>query len=171
MNKKSNFLATGTCCAFLLAAVGCGKQETPAAPATPASPSASAAAKDAQSAMGASAAQASQAATDVKQAAEKAAADTKQATEKVAADAQKATAAGADEAAKLAQSTLENVKKLIGEKKYQDALTALQRAATLQLTPEQKKTLDDLTAQVQTLLATDPTKAVGGLVPQPPQPK
>ena len=157
MNMKSNILAAGTCGLLLLATVGCGKQDSPAAPATPSSPSASSATRDARSAMGAATAQATQAVAQVAQAADK-----------VAADAQKAAAAGAADAAKLAESTIDSIKKLVGENKYQEALTALQEAAKLQLTPAQKKTVDDLTAQVQKLLVTDPAKAVGGLLPPKP---
>ena len=159
---KANLLAAGTCCVFLLATVGCGKQESAATP--PAQPSPQASSTAAKSTTNAASAAASQAAADVKQAADKAVTDTKQAAEKVAADAQKTVQAGATEASKLAQSTIENIKKLVDEKKYQEALTALQQAATLQLTPGQKKTVEDLTAQVQKLLATDPAKAAGGLL-------
>ena len=150
MNMKANILATGACCALLLATVGCGKQESQTTPATPSSPSASSTTRDTRSAMGAATAQATQAVAEV------------------AADTQKAAAAGAADAAKLAESTIDSIKKLVGENKYQEALTALQQAAKLQLTPAQKKTVDDLTAQVQKLLATDPAKAVGGLLPPKP---
>ena len=115
--------------------------------------------------MGAATAQATQTVAQVKQAADKAVTDTKQA----ATDAQKAVTAGAADATKLAQSAIDNVKKLVGEKKYQEALTALQQTAALQLTPDQKKTVDDLLAQVQKLLATDPAKAAGGLLPPKPE--
>ena len=107
--------------------------------------------------MGAATAQATQAVAQVAQAADK-----------VAADAQKAAAAGAAEASKLAESTIDSIKKLVGENKYQEALTALQQAAKLQLTPAQKKTVDDLMAQVQKLIATDPAKAAAGLLPPKP---
>lgn len=172
MKTQTTFLITTACGTLLLAAVGCGKQES----STPATSTSAPAAQQVQKAATATADKAGQVAADVakatdkavadtKQAAGQAAADTKKATEQAVADVQKTATAGAAEATKLAESSIESIKKLVSEKKYQEALTALQQAtAKLQLTPEQQKTVDDLLAQVQKALATDPTKVVGGLL-------
>ena len=164
MNTKVSFLVAAICGASLLVTVGCGKQDSTAPSSTPPSPTAASGTTDVPKAMGTAAAQATQAVASVKQAADKAVTDTKQAAQQVAGEAQKTAAAGAAEATKLADTAIAKAKVLMGEKKYQEALTALQQAAALQLTPDQKKTLDGLMAEVQKLLATDPTKAVGGLL-------
>jgi membrane-bound lytic murein transglycosylase len=149
-------LVSGACGLCLLTTTGCGKQDEAPAPATP-STNTSSTTSQARSAADSVAAQASQAAADAKAAADKTIAET-----------QKTVGAATEQAAKTAESTIATVKQLINDKKYQEALTSLQHAAKLQLTPEQKKTVDDLLAQVQKLLATDAVKAIPG-VPQPPQ--
>jgi outer membrane PBP1 activator LpoA protein len=54
-------------------------------------------------------------------------------------------------------------KAYITDKKYQDALTSLQQLSSLKLTPEQQKTVDDLKAQLQKLMASQTvTNILGG---------
>lgn len=167
--KTNLYLAvvSGACGLCLLTTTGCGKQDSSAAPATPPT-TPSSTASQVRSAADNVATQATQAAADVKATADKTIAETQKAAQQVAADSQKAVASATDQAAKAAESTIATIKQLIGDKKYKEALTSLQQAAKLQLTPEQKKTVDDLLAQVQKLLATDAVKAVGG-IPQPPK--
>lgn len=119
-----------------LFATGCAKQETKGPAATaPAAAAAPATAADAQAAM--------------KATADKAMAQTKEAAAALSAQ---------------AQTTIDKAKSLIGEKKYQDALTSLQALAMSKLSPEHKKTVDDLIAQAQKLMSSDMGKAVQGVM-------
>ncbi len=66
------------------------------------------------------------------------------------------------------QSWFDKIKGLINEKKYADALTALSQPPVANLTADQQKLVDQLKAQVQSLMAKQSTdeglKAVGGLL-------
>lgn len=120
--------------AVSLLVTGCGQSETKAPAAAPAAATAPAAA-------------------DMKAAATKAVDQAKQ--------------AGADMTANLsaqAQGMIDKAKGLIGEKKYQEAITSLQQVAMSKITPEQKKTVDDLIAQAQKLMSSDMGKAVQGVM-------
>jgi hypothetical protein len=52
-----------------------------------------------------------------------------------------------------AQELIDRAKTLVGEGKYQDALTSLQGLVNFKLTDEQTKTVSDLKAQIQKALA------------------
>ena len=132
MKAHLTSLALGSALAFLVA--GCGKQETAApASAAPAATTAPAAAKDMQAAAG------------------KMVDQSKAVAGQLSAD-----------LSKQAQGMIDKAKGLIGEKKYQEALTSLQQLAVSKITPEQKKTVDDLIAQVQKLMSSDMGTAVQG---------
>ena len=83
--------------------------------------------------------------------------------QKVATDAAKQAEAAA--AAKLAeaQAVIDKVKALVTEKKYPEAMAAMNPLSGFKLTPEQQKLVDDLKAQIQKALA---AQAVPGL-PKP----
>jgi hypothetical protein len=93
------------------------------------------------------------AAADMKAAATKAVDQAKQAGTQMAAD-----------LSAQAQGMIDKAKSLIGEKKYQEAITSLQQVAMSKITPEQKKTVDDLIAQAQKLMSSDMGKAVQGVM-------
>jgi hypothetical protein len=65
---------------------------------------------------------------------------------------------------KQTQVVIDKAKALIGDKKYQEALTSLQQIAVSKITPGQKKVVDDLIAQAQKLMASDMGKAVQGAI-------
>jgi hypothetical protein len=100
-------------------------------------------------------------------------------TPKAAAEIQKQTEAAqstaqqaAGSAASTAQSMIDKAKALIADNKYSEAMDLLKRLSSMQLTPEQKKLVDDLMAQAQQAMpgaaaaeATQKAKnAIGGML-------
>jgi len=67
-----------------------------------------------------------------------------------------------------AQELLTQAQSLVGEKKYEEAGKLLQKLANLELTPEQKKTLDSLKATIQKAMESgavkEGTKAIGNML-------
>ena len=140
--KTLRSLIVITLCTGLLAA--CSKQESqPAAQSTPAP-----------------AAETPKPATE----AQPAAAD----VQKQAAAVQSATQQAASSASESADSLIDKAKSLMGDSKYSEAMDLLKRLSSMELTPEQKKLVDDLMAQAQKALAgtaaSDAAKSVGGLL-------
>jgi outer membrane biosynthesis protein TonB len=79
-----------------------------------------------------------------------------------------AVAAPAEVAPDPAQSQIDNVKGLIAEKKYPEALAALKNLSAMKLTPDQQTMADGLKAEVQKAMqaeaTSEATKSVGGLL-------
>jgi len=71
-------------------------------------------------------------------------------------------AAGSDKL--KAQGFIDQATKLVANTKYADAANVLKQLASLKLTPEQQKTVDDLTGKIKNALAGDAAKAVGNLL-------
>ena len=102
---------------------------------------------------------------------QKAAETVKTTTEKTVADATKqvesATVPPGGITAK-AQEYIDKAKTLVTDKKYQDALTALQQLSSTALSPDQQKAVDDLTKTIQAALGnkavTDAAAAAGNLL-------
>jgi hypothetical protein len=110
----------------------------------------------------------SPAAGALKDAANTAVTEVQKAAGEVKATAEKAVTDATATATAKAQEMIDKAKSLVGDKKYQDALTALQQLGGMTLSPEQQKLVDDLKKTIQTALgnkaATDGAGAVQNLL-------
>lgn len=155
--RRRNLFLTGTALALLL--FGCSKQEEPTVPAAtaPTAAPAQAPAPMAEVEKRASTAQAE---------AQKAAAEAQAKVESVPTPLVKTpenTVRAVPEASgqPQLQKVLDQVKGLLSEKKYPEALAAFSQLSNVNLTSEQQKLVQDLKAQVQTAMASE--KANEGL--------
>ena len=63
-----------------------------------------------------------------------------------------------------AQGLIAKAQSLVSDKQYQPALDTLQKLSSYKLTDAQQKMVDDLKAQIQKLMASNPAAAAGGLL-------
>jgi len=141
----------------MLLAAGCGQSKSDSGKADQTSGTSQDAASELQKA-------ATTAAGEVQKAAE----TVKTTTEKAVADATKQVESATASATAKAQAVIDQAKALVSDKKYQEAMSALQGLAGMALTPEQQKLVDDLKATIQTALTGQATKqgtsALGNLL-------
>jgi hypothetical protein len=144
----------------LIAFTGCDKKDQPTA--------ASDSTNETQSALASVAA-------EVKQTAEAAAAGAKDTAAKVTTEVKQATqnttaavTSKMDAVKAEAQTLIDKAKGLVTDEKYEDALASLKQLSNLTLNAEQQKTVDNLKAQIQKLMAsqvvTNATSALGNLL-------
>jgi hypothetical protein len=142
----------------------CSKQEEPAAPAATAPPPSVPAP--------AAVAEAQKAATTAQKEAEKTATEIQAKSEPAVTQVIKAPEAPAlpntSAPQTQVQTVLDQVKGLLGEKKYPEALTALSQLSNVDLTAEQQKLVEQLRTQIQSAMAAQTAneglKSVGGLL-------
>lgn len=98
--------------------------------------------------------------------AQKQAGELKAAADKTINDASKQTEAAVAKGEGMAQTLIDQAKALINDKKYSEALTALQNLGQMKLTPEQQGMVDNLKALVQKAMvgqgAAGGAKSIGG---------
>jgi len=159
-------IALSILCSLSIAALlvtGCGKStETPTPPQNSGTAPAKteSAIKDTANAV---VAEGEKALNTVKVEGQKAVETVKAETQKVVSNVTQAAVVQVDAATTQFNNLITQAKAYITDKKYQDALTSLQQISSLKLTPEQQKTVDDLKAQLQKLMASQTvTNILGG---------
>lgn len=146
--KRINLLATGIALAGILVASGCKQEET-----IPVTPSTSPRTNPPSSTTPTSTVPTQPTTPPTNPSVSQAARET------VASVSSTATQAVQQGAAQF-QSQFDQAKKFVMDKKYPEAMSILNQLSSLQLSPEQQKTVTDLKTQIQELLATQGRQAL-----------
>jgi len=150
-------------CSLSALMAGCSKTDQTSTPAASSASETPNRAAEVQAAAERATAEAQKQAGDLKATADKAAGDAAKQAESLKANAPATAAAGAGI---QAQNLIDQAKALINDKKYNEALTALQKLGQLKLTPEQQSMVDSLQALAQKSMAgqgaVGGTKSIGG---------
>jgi hypothetical protein len=153
-NMKAKFtISKIITCTALLVLSACSKEQSPADTQTQNTKPADSVKTEASKAVDAVQTEAAKAADALKTEATKAVDASKSTAQQVSDKVASEVKSAEPQAQQQAQGLIDKAKSLVGEQKYQEAMTSLSQLGNLKLTPDQQKIVDGLKAQIQSALA------------------